>query len=358
MLLFFGSQLGYDIDPNIKSAKFYPPNQEGIAKFFDTVASSDYDKLVRSIAQTKETMKLNDWGVYLLVNDISGQVFSNIDEAKLLSWFLFNKLGYDVKVGIAKNNIVLMHYSKKLIYSTPSYTFSNRKFYVVANYSKGSVGKLSTYKQSYPDATKSLDLGLDVLPKLEQSLKSKTLSFHLNGKMYSAAYQYNQNLVDFMSTYPQADYATFFNAPLDEVTYTSLANDIKKYIEGEKASVAMNFVLNFVQSAFDYEVDQKQFGREKVMFAQETLYFDKSDCEDRAILFAYLIRELFHIGVIGVKYKDHMATALYVPMSGDSVQDGKRQYVVADPTYINANIGMSMPQYKSAIPESFILVKG
>ena len=62
------------------------------------------------------------------------------------------------------------------------------------------------------------------------------------------------------------------------------------------------------------------------MFANETLYFDKSDCEDRAVLFSYLVKELFGVGVVGVKYKDHMATALYVPMSGDSVQEGRRKF--------------------------------
>ena len=93
------------------------------------------------------------------------------------------------------------------------------------------------------------------------------------------------------------------------------------------------------------------------MFSNETLYYNKSDCEDRAILFSYLVKELFGVGVIGVKYKDHMATALYIPMKGDSVKAGRRKFVIADPTYINANIGQSMPQYKSKIPESFIIVK-
>ena len=93
------------------------------------------------------------------------------------------------------------------------------------------------------------------------------------------------------------------------------------------------------------------------MFANETLYYDKSDCEDRAILFAYLVKELFHVNVIGVKYKDHMATALYIPMKGDSVKSGHRKFVIADPTYINANIGQSMPKYKSKEPDSFIIVK-
>ena len=160
-----------------------------------------------------------------------------------------------------------------------------------------------------------------------------------------------------MASYPQADYETFFNAPMDDKTYKDLALSLKKYIDGKKASEAMNFVLHFVQKSFKYEQDNKQFGREKVMFAQETLFFDKSDCEDRAVLFSYLIKELFDISVVGVKYKDHMATALYVPLDGDIVTAGSRKFVIADPTYVDAVIGVSMPRYRSLQPQSYIIVK-
>jgi hypothetical protein len=302
-------------------------------------------------------MNLNDWGVYLLVLDVSKRIHSNHDNSNLLSWFIFNKLGYAVKVGLAKRHIVLMHYSKKTIYATPNYNFSNKKFYVVSNYSKGSVGRLYSYKQNYPGATKPLDLSLKTLPNFMSKMKKKTLSFKDYGKTYKVSFEYNQNLIDFMATYPQADYETYFNAPIDSRTYESIANDIKKYVDGKKAGDAMNFVLHFVQKSFKYERDNQQFGREKVMFASETLYFDKSDCEDRVVLFSYLVKELFGVGVVGVKYKDHMATALYVPMSGDSVKAGQRKLVIADPTYINSSIGQSMPKYKSLKPESFVVVK-
>ena len=355
---FFGSTLGFDIPGKIKHAKYYPQNQKGIGNFFNSAASSRYKQFIQDIVDVKKAMNLNDWGTYLLVLKISDNVYPNSrDNARLLSWFIFNKLGYAVKVGLAKKHIVLLHYSKKVIYSTPNYSFGKKKFYVVANYAKGSVGRLYSYKQDYPGATKPLDLSLKSLPKFKFDIKNETLSFREFGHKYSVNYNYNQNLIDFMATYPQADYDTFFNAPMDDRSYESVASGLKKYVDGKKASDALNFVLHFVQKSFQYERDNQQFGREKVMFAQETLYYRKSDCEDRAILYSYLVKELFGVGVIGVKYKDHMATALYIPMSGDTVKDGSRKFVIADPTYINASIGQSMPKYRSQIPQSFIVVR-
>lgn len=354
---FYGTKLGFNIPNGIQKANFYPQNQKGITNFFSSAASSDYDELISGIEKISKDMNLNDWGTYLLVLDISNRMFRNSDNSKLLSWFIFNKLGYAVKVGLASKHIILMHYSKKVIYSTPNYSFNNKKFYVLSHYAKGSVGRLLSYKQDYPGSTKPLDLSLNTLPFLESNMKSKTLSFSEYGKTYKIPFTYNQNLIDFMKTYPQADYETFFNAPVDSRTYKSIATALKKYIDGKQASDAMNFILHFVQKSFKYSKDNAQFHREKVMFAQETLYFNKSDCEDRAVLFSYLIKELFGISVIGVHYKGHMATALYVPMKGDYVKAGSRKFVVADPTYINSNIGQSMPQYRNKIPKDFIRIQ-
>ncbi len=355
--LFYGQSVGFDIDKKVKNAKFYPQSQTGIANFFDRVASHDYEVTLRDIKDISKKLNLNDWAIYLLIDALSQKAYTNRDEAKLFTWFMLNKLGYEVKIGLGAKHVVLMHYSEKIIYDTPRYKFGDKLFYVISNYAKGISEKVYTYKQSYPKAEKALDMSLKVLPKFDEDLKSKTLLFTQYGKEYSVSFNYDKNLIDFMASYPQADYETYFNAPMQEQTYKSIAKDLKRYIDGKHSSVAINFVLNFVQKAFVYEVDQEQFGREKVMFAEETLYYKKSDCEDRAILFSYLVKELFGISVIGVKYSDHMTTALYIPMKGDSVQANRRRFVIADPTYINANVGQSMPRYQSKIPQSFIVVK-
>ena len=354
---FFGSDMEFDVSLGIKKARYYPQNQKGVTTFFDRLASSEYENLILNINTVKKTMKLNDWGVYLLVTKISENIFSNNDERKLLSWFIFNKLRYAVRVGLVKKHIVLMHYSKKIIYSMPNYSFNNKKFYVISKDARSHHQRVYSYKQDYPDADKPLDLSINSFPDFMPDIKNKTLYFKQFGKNYSVSFNYNKNIIDFMATYPQADYETYFNAPLENETYKLLASDLKKHLDGKQISEAINFVLHFVQNSFKYQRDDQQFGREKVMFAQETLFYDKSDCEDRAVLFAYLVKELFGVSVVGLKYKDHMATAIYIPIKGDSVKFNSKRFVIADPTYINANIGKSMPKYKSIIPQSFIRVR-
>lgn len=354
---FFGTKMAFDISESLKKSNFYPQNQSGVTNFFATAASSEYETLVADIQAVSKEMELNDWGVYLLVTKISQMIFSNPDNANLLSWFLLNKLGYAVKVGLANQHTVLMHYAHRTIYATPRYNFGNKNYYVVANYAKGATGRIFSYEHEYPNATKELNLSLEKLPNFVLNTQQKSLQFSLQGQSYNIAFAYNKNLIDFMATYPQADYETFFNAPLEKSTLSDLSIAFKEYISGKKASEAINFVLHFVQNAFKYQIDNEQFSREKVMFAQETLYYDKSDCEDRAVLFSSLVKEFFGINVVGVKYKDHMATALYIPIEGDSVSIKSKRFVVADPTYVNATLGMSMPKYRAIKPVEYIIVK-
>ncbi len=354
---FFGLKVGLDIPKEIKKARFYPQSKKGIENFFASVATSNYKPLLDEIRTIKKSLNLNDWGLYLLVTDIGKNIYHRKDEQKLFNWFVMNKLGYAVKVGLSNRHIVDMYYSKDIIYSTPNFRFKNKRYYVLSNFAKGNVGRVLSYRQDYPGSTKPIDMRLKSLPNFPQNRILKTVNFRFMGKTYTIDYVYNQNLVDFYKTYPTVAYSVFFNSKMDELTYNTLVKSLKEKLNGKKASYGLNFLLAFVQKSFKYQIDQEQFGREKIMFPEETLYFERSDCEDRAILYSRLVKDIFGINVVGVRYFDHMTTALYVPLDGDKIVYNQRKFVLADPTYINANVGEEMPKYKKVKPEEVILVK-
>ncbi len=135
-------------------------------------------------------------------------------------------------------------------------------------------------------------------------------------------------------------------------SYASLVEQLKPILTGKTKSEALNILLRFVQTAFEYKTDQQQFGKEKCLFAEETLYYPYCDCEDRSIIFAYLVKKLLGLEVIGLDYPGHIATAVKIDnVPGDYVTVNGKKYLICDPTYINANIGMSMPRYKNVKPE-------
>jgi hypothetical protein len=111
-------------------------------------------------------------------------------------------------------------------------------------------------------------------------------------------------------------------------------------------------MLHFVQTGFEYKTDGEQFGREKYFFPEETFYYSYCDCEDRSVLFAYLVRSLLGLEVIGLDYPGHVATAVRFSdtIPGDYVTHNGQKYIICDPTYIYANIGMCMTGFKDVTP--------
>ena len=94
--------------------------------------------------------------------------------------------------------------------------------------------------------------------------------------------------------------------------------------------------------------DEEQFGGERPLFPDESLYYPYCDCEDRAILFSVLVRELVGLETVLLYYPGHLASAVRFEtgVPGDYLLIDGRKYTVCDPTYINAGVGMTMPDYR------------
>ena len=120
---------------------------------------------------------------------------------------------------------------------------------------------------------------------------------------------------------------------------------------------AVDFLLTFVQKAFPYKTDDAQFGRERYLFVEESLHFPYNDCEDRSVLFAWLVHELVGVKVVGLLYPGHMSTAValkQVKPGFKTVLFQGKNLVIADPTYIGASLGMAMPSYERLKPSRIV----
>ena len=125
-------------------------------------------------------------------------------------------------------------------------------------------------------------------------------------------------------------------------------------IEGKNPYRAVSTLLKYVQEGFGYQVDNLQFGREKNYFCEENFYYPANDCEDRALLFSYLVRMFVGVDVVLLEYADHVAAAVCFPkdakVKGDYYLYKNNQYVVCDPTYKGAKVGQIANKYKKQSP--------
>ena len=133
-------------------------------------------------------------------------------------------------------------------------------------------------------------------------------------------------------------------APLSDEFKEGIYVDLKNFLEGKSKLEAVEILLNFVQTAFEYEYDNVVWGEDRAFFPEETLFYPYADCEDRSILFSRLVKDIVGLRVALVYYPGHLAAAVNfdTDVAGDFVMVDGVRFVICDPTFIGAGVGRSM----------------
>ncbi len=330
-------------------------NKEAIAAFWDKMSQLDYDSIIAQTKKYKTDLRLNDWGYHFILYRLGLELYrGDKNMANLFTWYLSAKSGYESRIGYNDTQVYLLMPSKNNLYSVPFLTLNNKKYYsLFFDDLPSKFSTLYTYQGSYPDAKKAMDFDLQSAPVIPKMMKEKNLSFDLNRQNVEVKTLYNKNIVDFFKFYPQTNIKVYFDSFMSPDLEYALIKSLKPLVENKTEVEAVNNLLRFVQKAFSYKTDDGQFGHEKYMLPEETVFYPYSDCEDRSFFFAYLVRKLVGLEVVGLDYPGHVATGVRFSdnLPGDYVMDKETKYTVCDPTYINAVSGMAMPQFKKTKPE-------
>lgn len=340
---FYGSTLNINYDSKFINSFASTISEEAIANTWDEMSKTNYADIINQLNSFKTLMNLNDWGYFLLIKDASKKISSNENAQIFLEWFLLTKSNYKARLAFKDAKLYLLLPSSNNIYGMPFFTFDNLRYYLI----NGNESDIFTYDKDFPEARIIMDLNLYKPISTEVLLKTKSVKFEFDGIEHRFEVQYNQNAINFYNDYPLADIEVYFDATITLQTKESLTEGLLPLIKDKTEAEAALILLRFVQTAFEYQTDQQQFGKEKFFFPDELFHYQASDCEDRSVLFSFLVRELLGLDVIGLNYPGHMATAVNFKSEvvGDYINYKDQKYVVCDPTFVNAPLGQTMPQY-------------
>lgn len=298
--------------------------------------------------------------MYLLIGDIYKAYCPNGSENEevVFSIFTLNQLGRKAKIGRTGQELLPVIAFNSKVHNALYFIFPTEPnlHYSVIDRKRRSLSSVKCYNLSPVIARWPMDVSLSRSPRLVADVRTKRLNDR--EKEYNLAY--NKNLVDFYETFPCVDFAIYGQAVPDPIFLESIRRQLAPSLQGMTQEAAINYLLHFVQYAFRYKTDDEQFGYEKWFFAEETLHSSFSDCEDRAILFAQLVRHLLKMPVVLAYYPGrHLATAVRFrdpDTTGDYIIVEGARYLLCDPTYTGANLGMGMPQLKK-VPIEIIQLK-
>lgn len=342
---FYGENIVIKYDKNMLYDENDISGNKQIAEFWEKSALSDFSILINSVTHYSDLLNLKSFGHLLFIKQISKIIYEDENRANLLSWFILSKLGYDVKVGIDNKTVYLLVPTEKILYGVTYFNLSGKKYYAIDTASgRKKVNTIKTYNSSYPGSTLTVSVKMEN-PKIKSSVSSRQLTFNYEKKEYTIDAKYDSNVVDYYKDYPQTELSVLMNAKPSEISKSFIKSQLMDILKGRSDVEAANIILRFVQTAFDYKTDIDQFGYEKYFMPEEIFFYPFSDCEDRAILYASLVKELLGLDVVLVDYPGHVATAVNLnsEIKGDYLLLDNKKYYIADPTYINSNIGMTMP---------------
>lgn len=323
-----------------------------IADYWKHLATQPHKDLITQLNQQVKQLDLNDWGAALLFDRFVGSLFNNSNSRRLTTWFLLIKAGFDARIAYNQSIYLLMP-SKQPIYGVTYFTINHQRYYAV-NLSGKSLnpGKVFTYSGQHQQGKRTLDFSDPDRFVTQATPLTKKLVFNYQQKKHRIQLNYSGQFIRYLNSFPQLSLHSYFASNLPKETAQSLLQQLTPVIKGKSEKESINILLHFVQTAFRYKTDDQQFNREKYMFPLETLHYPFSDCEDRASLFAWLVKSLLKLDAVILDYPGHVAVAVALSeeTGGDSWRYKGRRYTVADPTYINATLGMTMPGFKGKKP--------
>lgn len=322
-------------------------NENAIADAYEALCNSDYKPLLADCAQIRKDLRLNDWGVFTLVRQVADTYCGTANESIVMQQFLLNEMGYKARMArkATGDKMMLFVATDCAIYAHPYISLNGQNYYNLS----GNNEQCQFYmcQKDSPKAKNSVGMQLKEAPLFPGTVVSST--HQAKGSAARVTVDVPKALMDFYKDYPQCDYSVYFNAPVNAAMENRILSSLAPLVQGRNEADAANILINFVQTAFQYQTDGQQFGYEKPFFVEELFYYPYSDCEDRAMLFSYLVRKLLGLDVVLLDYPEHIATAVRFNgnVSGDYLMVNGRKYTVCDPTYIGASIGMTMPRYKT-----------
>ena len=317
--------------------------------------SSDIKPKIKSLQNKIQSLGLNDWFAYVLVRDginYQNRNRSEIERTALQHYILAN-MGYDVRLADCAGSPSLLFRTNERVYERAYIKIEGHSYYIyTANGTDAPKGG-SLYTCELPsDVNPGSAMNMVIGKRMNingREIKHTTVTYN----DITVNLDVDVDLMEMLRHYPAMDISSYAKSNVCNLMREQLLNQIRPTIKGMSNIDAANKLLHFVQLAFAYATDGEQHGYEKPYFLEENFFYPKNDCEDRAILYAYLVRNLLGLDVHLIQYPGHECTAVCFNdeyARGDGYVYQEKTYLICDPTYIGAGIGQCMPDYRSTKP--------
>lgn len=315
---------------------------------------TDSETLLDDCLRLREELNLCDYGYMKLIEAMAAKLYPrSADKQAFLTVFLLNQSGYDAKLANHGNRLCTLFHPSHQIYSRPFFTLGNKKYFVSGNLAE-STASLNVCDLDFRSGATPIRMVMNRIPAFAPRAGRQPSYSSAQWKMAPPVkVEVNPSVIEFMNDYPLLDWQLYGLSQLSAPIKSSICQALAVITEGMNEVEAVNTLLDYMQFGFNYMTDGDQFGYEKPFFFDENFFYPANDCEDRAILFARLVKSLLGLDVVYLNYPRHLATAVKFSsdIKGTYVLVDGEKYFVCDPTCLHGKAGTLAAVYSNSRPK-------
>ncbi|MBR0178625.1 MAG: hypothetical protein IJQ11_14500 [Bacteroidales bacterium] len=346
---FCGTEFCFE-NVDIQCNKLESCSEADVSVFLERLEAAGFREVAETSLHHKREAMLCDWAFVRFTHVVAGHFLGpKSNEATLLQFYLLRHAGFGLRLAKTDKQLFLLAASEDELFQRQFVEDAGRKFYLTDTVALNQ--PLLMFKSPI-SLGRPLSLAVGQ-PKLDfEPTEARVLASRHHPET-KAEVRTNRNLIAYYAMLPKnAEWYRYKEASLSDEAKTALYPVLREAMKGKDEIMAVNMLLDFVQSALAYLDDRQQFGHERPLFPDETLFYPYSDCDDRAILFACLVEELTSLETLFLKYPNHIAVgvAFSQAVEGDTVEHEGKRYLVCDPTCIGATVGQSPNKHKNNTP--------
>ena len=314
---------------------------ESISQIWTDFTSVKYSNLIADFDRIRKELELCDWASLKLAQKISAEIYGDDypNEMVVLQSYMLTQCGLMTCMLLDKSGrLHLLAATDRSLFGYPAYFIDNTELYQV----DGQDVESGTVPRKPMPGTQPLRMRITSPGKIKVNVAKTDKGANIN-----------RNDIDFYADYPafydnsspSTSFSHIASVRLGAEAESTLYPYLKEKLEGLGEEAAVQLILIYLYKVFPYKEDEKVWGKERYFFPEETLYYEFSDCEDRAILFTRIVRDLLGLKTALLYMPGHLSAAVHFnsDVDGDAVKVNGVKYVICDPTYINANVGQAMP---------------
>jgi hypothetical protein len=322
-----------------KINKYNSTSENEIDFFIKEINNCAYEDFFNSLLSAKLKYKLNDFLFISLIKNIALEFYpKNIKNQKLFVWYTLEKSDFNAFIQYSNRQIIVFCAFNNLLDNVLYTDEDNIRYYDVFYQNKIFNEEMYVYRLNKQKKQKNIFFDVyDFSEVAKNNILKCDINFSNHNIKYKTSFKVNKSLINFLDSLPNFELGKIYtnSHSVSSQFNNSIITNLKTQVNKLDTITGINFLLKLCQN-IKYLNDSSKWKQEKYLFPEQTLFYNTGDCDDKSILFSYLVNQLYQIKSVGIIYnkQNHINVGLLFkgrPEMKTILFNGLK-YIVCEPT--------------------------